>query len=123
MAMVDSVRLLPEPTSAAAARRFVAARLGGSPNCDVAVLLVSELVTNVILHAQTPLLVRVERKGNVIRVEVEDESPSVPTPKPYDRDAVTGRGIHIVERASTRWGVEVAKDRKRVWFELEETLA
>jgi anti-sigma regulatory factor (Ser/Thr protein kinase) len=121
--MVDSVRLLPEPTSAAAARRFVGARLVGSANCDVAVLLVSELVTNVVLHAQTPLVLRVGRVGNVIRVEVEDQSPTVPTAKPYDRDAVTGRGIHIVERASTRWGVDAGEDGKCVWFELEEPVA
>ena len=112
----------PVPGSAAAARRFVAETLGGW-GCDVLVdtgrLLVSELVTNAILHARTTmtLVVRLRRTG--VRVEVHDASPGAPVLRDYGDDAMTGRGLALVDELAESWGVERHADGKAVWFELD----
>ena len=78
----DRLRLPPEPASAGAARRFVTNALSAS-DIDVGLvsLLVSELVSNVVLHAHTPLEVAVRTRGTHLRVTVTDESPVIPAMK------------------------------------------
>jgi anti-sigma regulatory factor (Ser/Thr protein kinase) len=115
----DRLRLPPEPTSAGAARRFVARVLH---DCDVDMglvsLLVSELVSNVVLHARTPLEVGVRTRGRHIRVSVTDESPLIPAMKAYAPDSVTGRGLTIVDSSAARWGIDEHPQGKAVWFEV-----
>ena len=115
----DRLRLPPEPASAGAARRFVSEAL---KSCDVdlnlVALLVSELVSNVVLHAHTPLEVFVRRRGEHIRVTVSDESPLIPTMKRYAADSVTGRGLTMVDSAAERWGIDESAGGKAVWFEI-----
>ena len=112
----------PVPGSAAAARRFVAETLGGW-GCDMLVetgrLLVSELVTNAILHARTAmtLVVRLRRTG--VRVEVHDTSDGAPVLRDYGDDAMTGRGLALVDELAGSWGVERHGGGKAVWFELD----
>lgn len=117
-------RFGPEATSAGAARRFVSDTLA-SWGCagleDVATLLVSELVGNVILHAGTEIDVEVRRSSGVLRVAVRDRSPVLPARKHYSRTSTTGRGLGLVEDLARRWGVEPTTDGKAVWFELEES--
>ena len=84
---------------------------------------VSELVTNAILHARTPFKVRVSNGVHAIRVDVSDESSDVPTPRPYDITDVTGRGLHIVAGLADRWGVSRHSGGKTVWFEIGRELA
>lgn len=79
---------------------------------------VSELVTNAILHARTPFSVKVTKRGDSIRVDVSDQSSEVPAPRPYDNSEVTGRGLHIVEAMTDRWGFFSVPGGKTVWFEL-----
>ena len=81
-------------------------------------LLVSELVTNAVLHAGTDveLVVRRLRKG--VRVEVLDRSTRPPVPRAYDDEAMTGRGLALVRELSRVWGVDERKDGKVVWFEV-----
>lgn len=113
-------RFQPDPGAARAARQFVLDS-GWSDDEETNLRLatvVSEVVTNAILHARTPFRVTVSRTGESIRVDVHDESDDMPIPRPYGVAEVTGRGLHIVERLSDRWGVSKLPQGKTVWFEL-----
>jgi hypothetical protein len=89
---------------------------------ECAELGVSELVTNALLHASPPLSVRVRGTREHPRVEVRDGSPELPlmpTDRAHDEDDLLltfGRGLSIVARCATAWGVEVEDDGKIVWF-------
>ncbi|MFH9570713.1 SpoIIE family protein phosphatase [Streptomyces sp. NPDC017230] len=116
-----SRRFPEEPVSAASARRFVRAALDGvtSELADTAELLVSELVTNAVLHAHTEVEVAVSHDDRRVRVRVDDRRPSrglVPQHcPPY---AGTGQGLALVQQLASRHGVEADDERKTVWFEL-----
>ncbi|WP_079313514.1 ATP-binding protein [Microbispora sp. GKU 823] len=113
------------PSSTSRARRLVRAALrdwagsaaGEVP--EVAELLVSELVANVLRHGRgEPVLTLLLRDG-VLRCEVEDEA-RVPL-RARDRspdDDEGGRGLLIVESLSRSWGVHPTSRGKAVWFEL-----
>ena len=107
------------------ARRWVVETchdIGRGDLVECAELGVSELVTNALLHASAPLSVRVRGTREHPRVEVRDGSTEVPTmpgSEPHDEDDLLltfGRGLSIVARCSTAWGVEVEEDGKVVWF-------
>jgi anti-sigma regulatory factor (Ser/Thr protein kinase) len=110
-------------TAPSRARRFVAdtLRSWGVPRDKIAdaVLLVSELVTNALLHARSAPSVEVTRDEGHIRCVVLDDSPMIPRRRHYANDAVTGRGIALVETLASRWGSERNGTGKRVWFELD----
>ncbi|XKK61673.1 SpoIIE family protein phosphatase [Streptomyces sp. ARC32] len=109
------------PRSVAAARRFVRAALDGSPadRVGTAELLVSELVTNAVLHARTEVEVSVARLDGRVRVRVGDGQPGrglVPQRcSPY---AGTGQGLALVEQLASRYGADGDDAGKTVWFEL-----
>ncbi|HEV2809579.1 MAG TPA: ATP-binding protein [Acidimicrobiales bacterium] len=109
--------------SAGAARRFVSATLA-SWGCDafdyVAILLVSELVSNVLLHAGTDLDVVLRRPDAGIRVEVHDRNHCLPARKHYSITSTTGRGLALVDDLARDWGAEVTAEGKFVWFEFDE---
>ena len=109
-------------SSAGEARRFVKAALERwdlDVLCEAATLLVSELVSNAVLHAGTAVRVRVRRDGSRVRVEVHDGDRRAPARKHYSSMATTGRGLLLVERLSSGWGVEASDSGKQVWFELD----
>jgi len=82
-------------------------------------LLVSELVTNAVLHARSASRVTIERQGATLRISVFDTSPTRPRLRNYGPEAVTGRGLLLVDRISDRWGVEQVPTGKTVWFEID----
>ncbi len=84
---------------------------------DVTVLLVSELVTNSLRHAHGPIGVRMVR-GPSLLVEVSDPLPAPPRTRDAADDDEGGRGMHLVARASRRWGTRMGPMGKTVWFEL-----
>lgn len=88
---------------------------------DDTVLVVSELVSNAILHGQPPLELRVARTPHGVRVEVRDGSRVSPVRPVATSDTMTGRGIALVEAVCARWGVEQVNDGKAVWVELTGT--
>ena len=110
----------PGPGAAAAARRFVSGCLAGIPEDAVAnaVLVVSELVTNSILHAGTALRIGVRQIDGVVRLEVGDQDRHRPAPKRYSPDAGTGRGLQLVEALAVAWGVDAGPDGKTVWADV-----
>ena len=114
----------PDGSSASAARRFVAATLGewGLDELEeTACLLVSELVSNVVLHAETDLDVRLDRSDSRVRVEVHDRNPTLPQRKFYSPTSATGRGMVFIAELSKAWGAEPTAEGKVVWFELDDT--
>jgi anti-sigma regulatory factor (Ser/Thr protein kinase) len=109
-----------EPTSATAARRFLRQTLAGvdkvSENLrDRAELIVSELVTNAVLHAGAGPIVSIRVDDDHVRIAVEDTSASAPVLREYGLDATTGRGLQVVSSAATEWGVETTSSGKAVW--------
>jgi serine phosphatase RsbU (regulator of sigma subunit)/anti-sigma regulatory factor (Ser/Thr protein kinase) len=127
-ARVDAaVTLAAEPTSGAAARRFVQRSLAGVPSdperLETLVLLCSELVTNAVLHAAAPSQVRVRVRDGRVRLEVHDPSPHLPAPRVHDPEAPDGRGMALVAALADAWGIErgdgLTDLGKTVWVELE----
>ncbi len=103
-------------------RRFVvewAEQAGLHELADDAELVTSELVTNALLHTDTPVTVKVGVDADTLRVEVHDECSELPVPGVLRPDAMSGRGLLLVERLTQRWGVtRVPVAGKCVWFEL-----
>jgi anti-sigma regulatory factor (Ser/Thr protein kinase) len=114
----------PEPRSVARARHWVQQQL--PPMDDEAraatALLTSELVTNAVVHAATPVRVAVVHVGRGVAVLVTDHSPDHLAPQPPSDSRAGGRGIDLVRRLADRWGVchddEDEHDGKTVWFAL-----
>jgi hypothetical protein len=108
------------------ARRWVVGTctaIGRPDVTECAELGVSELVTNALLHAAPPLSVRVRGTREHPRIEVRDgsnELPQLPTEETLDDEddllLTFGRGLSIVARCSTAWGVQVEERGKNVWF-------
>lgn len=117
-----STSLPPEPESARACRRFLVATLddwGADRFADDAVLLLSELVTNAVLHAGTEIEVHVHLAGDVLRVEVRDDNRRMPRVRHFSMLSGTGRGLALVASTASDWDAEpVADGGKKVWFEL-----
>lgn len=120
-APVVSLQLPPDHAAAARARRFVADTMR-EWGCDDAIpdaeLLVSELVTNAVLHARSATRLTIERDGATLRFSVYDTSPTRPRLRDYGPEAVTGRGLLLVDRIARRWGVDPQAAGKCVWFEV-----
>jgi anti-sigma regulatory factor (Ser/Thr protein kinase) len=100
---------------------WMAAHVAATTLADVQ-LLVVELVTNSVRHADTPadavVSIRVEIQGDAVRVEVADRGSggSIARRAP-DLHAGGGFGLNLVEALSWRWGVD--RDAgTRVWAEL-----
>jgi len=85
---------------------------------DTAVLLTSELVTNAIVHGRSEARLRVHATPGGVRVEVGDDNDRAPVLQPRDDDALTGRGLSLLELTATTWGVQEAPVGKVVWFSL-----
>jgi anti-sigma regulatory factor (Ser/Thr protein kinase) len=107
------------------ARRWVVRTcqdIGRTDLIECAELGVSELVTNALLHARPPLWVRVRGTHEHPRVEVRDGSvdlPVMPTAEAGREDDLLltfGRGLSIVARCATAWGVSLEEDGKVLWF-------
>ena len=104
-----------------AARRIVARALD-EWDCqgaiDNVILLVSEVVGNAVVHAQTDVEVSVRLLRSVIRIEVSDSSPEPLRPREVHLDAESGRGLQLVEQLASAWGEARTENGKVVWFEV-----
>jgi anti-sigma regulatory factor (Ser/Thr protein kinase) len=113
--------LPPATDSVPVARRFAREQLRAS-GCDVdtVVLLVSEVVTNAVLHGRSDLRLRVDDRGSTARVEVADSSAKAVRMHEFGVESTTGRGLHLVAQLSLRWGAEPGTNGwgKVVWFEV-----
>jgi anti-sigma regulatory factor (Ser/Thr protein kinase) len=120
---VTELRLPPSADSVPVARRFTRDQLRDS-ECDVdtAVLLVSELVTNAVLHARSEIVLTVQDLGDTVRVDVADSSPLPPRTHNFAVESATGRGMRMLGQLAHRWGLEPSAVGlgKVIWFEVGE---
>jgi anti-anti-sigma factor len=121
----DELHLEPTSTAPAAARLYVRdvlqywqLALSGPDVIDRAELLADELVTNAVVHARTPLRVRLELRGDLLHIGVRDDSPRLLRLIPFDPGAEGGRGLRLVEELAAAWGMHPARDGKVVWCTL-----
>jgi PAS domain S-box-containing protein len=114
-------RMQAHPSSVPTARKVVREALTLARRddlIDAAQLLVSEIVTNALVHAGTPIDFRASVGNTGLRVEVTDGSTQTPTPRRYGTMAGTGRGLRLLEQLVDRWGTLTHEHGKTVWFEL-----
>jgi anti-sigma regulatory factor (Ser/Thr protein kinase) len=131
--LVATAAYQPEPTAAAAARRFVRDTLqtwliGGATIADDgliddAVLLTSELVTNAVVHAGTPVEVTCKLASGGVEVVVSDEHPARLVPEPPENEHIpaertSGRGLLLPAALASAWGVTYGQSAKAVWFRI-----
>ena len=124
----DELVLLPEPTSVGRARRAARAALqqwGTSEDLEGdALVVVSELVTNAVLHTDGGIAVDIALAAEAVRVRVQDSSSEPPRPRPAPPDATSGRGLGLVEDLARDWGVvDIEGAGKAVWFEVATAAA
>ena len=116
------LELPPITESVPAARRFVRDLMIDSDtvaDIDTASLLVTEIVTNAVLHALTPMVLSVEVSAEVVRIEVRDGSELPPRLRAFSPIAATGRGLRLLESLAVRWGVRPEPSGgKVVWFDV-----
>ncbi|MER7668630.1 ATP-binding protein [Kitasatospora sp. NPDC096128] len=95
-------------------------------SAEIALLLLSELVTNACHHARGPRdrLIGVRlllSTPTLLRVEVSDASPALPVPRHAAPDEESGRGLELVAALAASWGAHPRGEGwigKSVWFEL-----
>lgn len=111
------LRLPAEPGTPRRARVAVAEHLGDHPRCGDVLVCVSEAVTNAVLHAGTPVHLVVRDGPGGVRIEVSDDDPTLPVGRNPDPSTPTGRGLLLLERLTSLWGVDGSSKGKTVWFE------
>ena len=116
--------VLPSGTTAAFhARRHIEDACQDLPpdTVDVARLLVTELVSNAVLHAGGTVLLVITRGDAKVRVEVHDESPYLPVVRHGPSVDEHGNGLRLVDVLAASWGTDPRDDShpgKAVWFTL-----
>jgi anti-sigma regulatory factor (Ser/Thr protein kinase) len=96
----------------------VAERFSEHLRCGDILVCVSEAVTNAVLHAGTPVRLVVRIGGSRLRIEVTDDNPVLPVARDPDAATPTGRGLLLIDRLSSTWGVDSRRDGKTLWFEM-----
>ena len=114
--------LRDDPAEVRRARRLVSDHLEtwGLRDLDqVTILLVSELVTNALLHGHPPLRLIARDILTGVRIEVHDNNPEGAPQKRPDGGLQSGRGLQLVDSLATRWGWMESGSGKCVWFEVD----
>ena len=110
--------LQPDARGAAAARRHLRGVLRGTQLEaveDEALLVLSELVTNAVVHGRAPVELRLEHTGGHLLVEVRDGAEVPPQERHAAPDDEHGRGLALVSAVAERWGTKPLRDGKSVW--------
>jgi anti-sigma regulatory factor (Ser/Thr protein kinase) len=118
---IQSATFPRQAHSAPLARHFVTEAIGRHPAGDDAVLLTSELITNVLVHARdaTVVTVIVTVAAALIRVDVHDDGQTgIPHWREAGDQAEDGRGFQIVNALAQRWGFTRNQGRTCCWFEV-----
>ncbi len=121
MSDAESITLSGTRADVRSGRRFVQQTVAGwgyPELADDAALVVSELITNVVLHARTAMAVTVRNSGAGVRLEVADESGEMPRLRVHTAESGTGRGLYVVAAVAAAWGADPVAKGKVVWVEL-----
>jgi anti-sigma regulatory factor (Ser/Thr protein kinase) len=87
---------------------------------EVAELLVSELVTNAIVHGSGDSTLLLDIRDDHVHVEVHDSDTTLDLePLPIEPSRERGRGLAIVDALASSWGVQPRRDGKATWFDLD----
>ncbi|WP_191873694.1 ATP-binding protein [Streptomyces filipinensis] len=148
------LEIRPDPSEVGRARRWARSRLAGlgiaadEPLAETLILLVSELVTNAVVHTGHTAVLRLSLPGagpeapgvtdtaevagpaevagaaetsavDTVRVEVADSSSRAPVPRCAGSDATGGRGLALVDCLADRWGWSPEGVGKSIWCELD----
>ncbi|MEU7434826.1 ATP-binding protein [Streptomyces sioyaensis] len=122
----------PDPAEVGRARRWARSRLVGSgigvdePVAETLILLISELVTNAVVHTGTSAVLRMCFSGSgavvgTVRVEVADASARPPRQRHAEGDDTNGRGLELVDGLADRWGWQQEATGKRIWCEVDRS--
>ncbi|MEU5954975.1 ATP-binding protein [Streptomyces sp. NPDC047525] len=140
----------PDPAEVGRARRWARSRLACSgigvdePLAETLILLISELVTNAVVHTGCPAVLRMRLPDapdvtgkaagassasgaagaagagpGTVRVEVADASACPPKQRHADGDATNGRGLELVDGLADRWGWQTEGAGKSIWCEVD----
>ncbi|XQE81432.1 ATP-binding protein [Streptomyces microflavus] len=125
----------PDPAEVGRARRWARSRLVGSgigddePLAETLILLISELVTNAVVHTGCPAVLRMlfggagaSGAGGTVRVEVADASDCPPRPRHAEGDDTNGRGLELVDGLADRWGWQPEGAGKQIWCEVDRSV-
>jgi len=120
-------RVAERPDEIASARHFVAHHgqaWGYDDVIEDALVVVSELVTNAILHAHSECDLLLKDADQILRIEVIDGGQGSPELQRPAAHAEHGRGLLLVSAMCAAWGVDTLSDgRKMVWAELKRAAA
>lgn len=120
-----------DPAEVGRARRWARSRLAGSgieidePVAETLILLISELVTNAVVHTGCPAVLRMLVSGvpddvpGTVRVEVADRSALPPKQRHAEGDDTNGRGLELVDGLADRWGWQPEGGGKSIWCEVD----
>lgn len=130
----------PDPAEVGRARRWARSRLAGSgvrddePLAETLILLISELVTNAVVHTGCPAVLRMlfgstdspdspDSPGGAgtVRVEVADASCRPPQQRHARGEDTGGRGLELVDGLADRWGWQPEGAGKRIWCEVDRS--
>jgi CheY-like chemotaxis protein len=121
------VRLPADLRSAREARAFTRRTLSDWCINEIdedALLVVTELVTNAVTHAQSETELRLSASGNILRIEVADVGSGTPDPLPPSSTRNHGRGLHLIDAIAVAWGVEPGSPAgKTVWAEIRRPVS
>lgn len=120
----------PDPAEVGRARRWARSRLAGSgigddePLAETLVLLISELVTNAVVHTGCPAVLRMlfgadGPAAGTVRVEVADTSDRPPLQRHAKGEDTNGRGLELVDGLADRWGWQREGAGKSIWCEVD----
>src|SRR5262245_9075643 len=112
-------RVFPNaPSGVRDARCFVADALrGAEPEVlEAAVLMVSELATNAVVHTSSPFDIGIDQFDHEVRISVTDHGDGTPRLRTAGPNDTNGRGLGIVAAFAVEWGVDHAPHSKTVWF-------
>lgn len=119
----------PDPAEVGRARRWARSRLVGSgirvdePLAETLILLISELVTNAVVHTGCPAVLRMlfgpSDDAGTVRVEVADASACPPRPRHAEGEDTNGRGLELVDGLADRWGWQPEGRGKSIWCEVD----
>jgi anti-sigma regulatory factor (Ser/Thr protein kinase) len=124
-AMVAHHEVVSHPSAVREARQFLRGTLRAwamdEDTTDSAVLCLSELVTNALIHTHAGCSVRVLLDQGVLTTTVRDNGArdAAPAESLEDPLRVHGRGLHVVDALAIRWGSDLDAVGTTVWFVLE----